>query len=235
MAINQLTIRTRNATIPLEAIHFSVANKLALDEFLKEFGHGEVLRSYNLPVDNKLLLHGHTGCGKTATAYAIASRLNRKIATLNLAEIVSSRLGETSKNMSQVFRKSMQEKGVLFLDEFDYIAKARDFDTRDSGEMTRVVNTVIQLIDHLPDDVLLIAATNHINRIDPALLRRFQLRLKFELPSPEELDQFYDAFLAQFPTQFQVIDRVYDLSYAEAKDKATKAVKRQVIQAEELK
>ncbi|MCK0132079.1 ATP-binding protein [Flavobacteriaceae bacterium F08102] len=236
MAIYDLIVNNRNeTTLELSAIQLSEDNKNNINQLLKEFKHIQILNKYNLPVNNKLFLYGHTGCGKTTTAKAIASALNKKIFIINLGQIVSSRLGETAKNIAAIFKKAINEKAVLFLDEFDYIGKARDFDTKDSGEMKRLVNTIIQLIDHLPTDTLLIAATNHASIIDTALLRRFQLKLKFDAPSNDELDLYYDTLVKQFPEAFRNINRRYSISYAEAKDIAFNAIKNNVIELEEAK
>lgn len=235
MAISDFILNSNETTIGLDEIHLSEGNKSALNQLLKEFKHLEVLNQYNLPVDNKIFLFGHTGCGKTTTAKAIARALNKKIIILNLGNVVSSRLGETAKNITDVFKKANREKAVLFLDEFDSIGKLRDHEDKDSSEMKRLVNTVIQLIDELPNDTLLIAATNHSKVIDTALLRRFQLKLKFELPNDEQLDRYYDSLLEQFPEEFRNVERVYNISYAEAKDITFRAVKNAIIASEEAK
>lgn len=221
--------------IDLASIHLSDSNKKDLDQLLKEFKHISILNSYNLPVANKLLLFGHTGCGKTTTAKAIARALKKKIIILNLGSIVSSKLGETAKNVTDVFKKAFREDAVLFLDEFDYIGKKRDYNASDSGEMQRLVNAIIQLIDQIPNSTLLIAATNHSNVIDTALLRRFQLKLKFESPNDLELDAFYDSLLNEFPKELRNVERKYSISYAEAKDITFSSVKNKVIEIEEAK
>lgn len=235
MALSDFILNSKEATIGLDEIHLSKENKSLLNQLLKDFKHIEILNQYNLPVDNKVFLFGHTGCGKTTTAKAIAQALDKKIIILNLGNIVSSRLGETAKNITEVFKKAIREKAVLFLDEFDSIGKLRDHDDKDSSEMKRLVNTVIQLIDELPTDTLLIAATNHPTVIDTALLRRFQLKMKFELPNDAQLDVYYDSLLRKFPEQFREVSRIYKISYAEAKDITFRAIKNQIIESEEAK
>lgn len=233
MNVYDLTMQNRADALPLDQVHFSEQNKAAIDQLLKEFKHLEALKAYGLPVDNKLLLHGHTGCGKTTTARAIAAAIDKKIFILNLGSLVSSKLGETARNITAVFRKVEREKAVIFIDEFDYIAKRRDSEDKDAGEMKRLVNTIIQLIDYLPESCLLIAATNYYDIIDTAILRRFQLKLKFELPTKQQLDSYYDELLMAFPEKYQQIERSYQVSYAEAKDLAYQQLKQQIIQEQE--
>ena len=96
--------------------------------------------------------------------------------------------------------------------------------------MRRLVNTIIQMMDYYPKNALLICATNHPEVIDSALMRRFQLRVNFEMPSTEILDNYYDKLLANFPSEMQNIDRKYGVSYAEAKDYAFTIVKARLIE-----
>jgi SpoVK/Ycf46/Vps4 family AAA+-type ATPase len=163
------------------------------------------------------------------TAKAIANALGRKILILNLSNIVNARIGETSQNLKQIFDKAAREKAILFLDEFDQIGKARDNDENDVGEMRRLVNTLIQLIDYYPDSALLICATNHPEIIDSALWRRFQLRIGFDMPNATVLDNYYDKILATFPEDLQHIRRQYNISFAEAKDYTFTQIKTMLI------
>lgn len=220
--------------IALNDLLFSEENKTALSQTIKEHKYIDELKKYNLKVDHKILLHGYSGCGKTTTAKAIATALNKNIVIINLSTLIGSRIGETSKNVKAVFDKASRERAVLFLDEFDQIGKSRDAEDTDVGEMKRLANTIIQLIDYLPAETLLICATNFYNSIDKAILRRFQIRLKFEMPNNEELDIYYDKLLFHFPDHLQDIPRTYNISYAEAKDYIHTTMKRQIIAELEL-
>jgi SpoVK/Ycf46/Vps4 family AAA+-type ATPase len=221
--------------IALNDLLFSQDNKTALLQTIKEHKYIDELKKYNLKVDNKILLHGPSGCGKTTTAKAIATALNKNIVIINLSTLINARIGETSKNVKALFDKAIREKAVLFLDEFDQIGKSRDSEDKDVAEMKRLVNTIIQLIDYLPTDSLLICATNYYNSIDTALLRRFQIKLKFEMPDQKELDLYYDKLLADFPIHLQEINRKYNISYAETKDYIHTTMKRQIIAELELR
>lgn len=206
------------------------SNKKALDTLLKEFSYIEELKKYNLPVNNKILLFGHSGCGKTMTAKAIASKLNKPLLVLDLSSFVSSRIGETAKNIKMVFDKAERERAVLFLDEFDHLGKMRGNDDHDVGEMRRLVNALIQLIDQFSEKSLLIAATNHAEILDVALMRRFQVRIGYEMPSQKVLDDYYDQILKAFPNHLKNINRQYNISFAEAKDHALTHVKALLIE-----
>lgn len=235
MAHHSTYLHLKHKVIPLDQLHLNDAIKGPINQLLEEFTYINALNNLNIPVDNKILLHGHTGCGKTATAYAIGHALNKKVIAINLSGFVSSKLGETAKNLSELFKKAANDDAILFIDEFDFIGKLRDYDEKDSGEMKRLVNTLLQLIDNLPENALLICATNHLNIIDSALLRRFQIRLKYTLPTKDDLDSYYESILSGFPEHLNTIKRSYGISYAEAKDSIHQQVKANVIQFEKQK
>src|SRR5690606_31896451 len=114
--------------------------KSQLMAFLHEQQFKELFLKYQIPVGNKLILHGETGCGKTMTAKVIANHLNKKLVIVNLATIISSKLGETAKNLETLFKEAQYESMVLLLDEFDSLGQIRDYDNKDNSEMKRVVN-----------------------------------------------------------------------------------------------
>lgn len=234
MAIFDLVIDDKEV-IEIENLFFDSKNKQVLLQLIKEHQYLEELKKYHLSVDNKLLLYGSSGCGKTATAKAMAKALNKNILILNLANFVSSKIGDTGKNLKAIFEKAGREKAVLFLDEFDQVAKMRGHDDKDVGEMRRLVNTLIQLIDYFPKEALLMAATNHLELIDTALLRRFQLKIEYKMPTDEQLDMYYERLLEKFPERFRGIDKKYGISYAEAQDYVHTVLKSLIIKELESK
>ncbi len=229
MSIFDLIIEDKE-TVELNDVFLDEASKNAVEQLIKEHRYIDQLSEYGLPVNNKILLQGHSGCGKSMTAKAIAQELKRPIIILNLSNIVNARIGETAQNLKQLFDKASRDKAVLFLDEFDHIGKARGADDKDVGEMRRLVNTMIQLIDYFPEKSLLICATNHPNIIDTALMRRFQLKIDFEMPVQKTLDSYYDKLISRFPPELQNFARKYEISFAEAKDHALTQIKSLLIE-----
>jgi len=177
--------------------------KFLIDEHRKI----DLLSEFNLPVSNKVLLHGPSGCGKTLASYVIAGELNKPMIVVNLGSIVSSKLGETSKNISSIFSNAAQEGSIIFIDEFDSIGKLRDYH-QDHGEMKRVVNSIIQLFDYLPQSSMIICATNQKEILDGALVRRFDYVIPFELPNEYQIKHLIELVLKD--DQF-IFDDVVDL------------------------
>lgn len=162
--------------------------------FIKEYKSADLLNQYDLPVSNKVLFYGPSGCGKTLASYVLAGELGKMMIVINLGAIVSSKLGETSKNLAKIFRRAASEGCIIFIDEFDTLGKVRDY-SQDHGEMKRVVNTILQLFDYLPQDSMIIAATNHAEMIDNALLRRFDLKVHLGLPDNKHIKELIDKTL----------------------------------------
>lgn len=234
MNIQDLIIKD-SEHVELNDLFLGDDNRERIHQLIKEHRYREDLLRFGLPLTHKVLLHGSSGCGKTSTAKAIAGVLNKPLILLNLSNVVNARIGETSQNIKRVFDRARRDEAVLFLDEFDQLGKARGEDENDVGEMRRLVNSLIQLIDYLPQEVLLIAATNHLSILDTALIRRFQLRIPYEMPDNQALDLFYESLLERFPDELHPQRRLYRVSFAEAEDYLFSMVKSNLIAKLEMK
>ena len=166
-------------------------------QMLEENKKNENLIKHGLEPANRLLLCGPPGCGKTMTAYAIAYELKLPVAYVRLDGLVSSYLGQTSVNLRKVFDSVRNQSVVLFLDEFDAIAKKRD-DENEMGELKRVVTALLQNFDSLPVNVFLIAATNHEHLLDPAIWRRFNFVIKLDLPDEQQRFALITKWLSDY-------------------------------------
>ena len=153
------------------AVILSKSNAEKLNTFILSYKNADKLNSLGIGVSNTLLLYGPPGCGKTKCAYLIAKELNLPLIVARLDSLISSYLGTTAKNIRTLFEFAQKTPCVLFLDEFDAIAKARD-DSNELGELKRVVNSLLQNVDAMSSDSLLLAATNHEQLLDSAVWRR---------------------------------------------------------------
>lgn len=168
-----------------------------LFQIIEEQMNAEILKKQGIAPSNRLLLCGPPGCGKTMTAMALATEIKLPLAYVRLDGLVSSYLGQTSTNLRKVFDSVRNQRIVLFLDEFDAIAKKRD-DAHELGELKRVVTTLLQNFDNMPDNVFLIAATNHQHLLDPAIWRRFNNSLILELPEQEQRQLLLNKWFNDF-------------------------------------
>ena len=152
---------------------------------------------------NRLLFCGPPGCGKTLTANALAGELQIPVAYVKLDGLVSSYLGQTGTNIRKIFDFVKNKRIMLFLDEFDAIAKKRD-DSNELGELKRVVTTLLQNMDAMPSNVFLVAATNHHHLLDPAIWRRFNSSILLELPNVEQRTQIIERFYSEKLSEYDI-------------------------------
>ncbi len=143
------------------------------------------LAQHGLAPRRRFLLVGPPGCGKTATAEALADELGWQLATVNLPSLVSSFLGDTAKNLAAVFQTAATSQMVVLCDEFDAIAKTRS-DDAEHGELHRVVTSFLQLLDRFSGPSVLIAASNHPELLDRAVWRRFDEVITLNAPKVHE-------------------------------------------------
>ena len=191
-------------------LFLSEENSRLTQQFLTFFRAASKLVANGVGISPSMLVYGPPGCGKTQLARYVASELGLPMITARMDSLISSYLGSTAKNLRQLFDHASSRPCVLFLDEFDALAKMRD-DVHELGELKRVVISLLQNIDALGPDHVLLAATNHEHLLDPAIWRRFQYKMKLEQPDSCAREKMLRVFFGAFATP-QIIDLVVSIS-----------------------
>jgi AAA+ superfamily predicted ATPase len=166
----------------------------ACAELVEEQQRADLLRSHGLEPRHRVLLAGAPGNGKTALAEAIAGELAVPLLLVRYEAVIGSYLGETANRLARLFDQARTRRAVLFFDEFDAIGKERG-DAHETGEIKRVVSSLLLNVDALPSYVVVISATNHSELLDRAVWRRFQLRLELPRPGRKEIVRLIEGFL----------------------------------------
>ncbi len=170
-------------------------------DLIEEQHRADLLRSYGLEPRNRILLTGSPGNGKTSLAEAIATHLMYPFFVIRYENLIGSYLGETASRLNNVFNYIKTRNCVLFFDEFDTIGKERG-DTKETGEIKRVVSSLLLQMDRLPSYVVVITASNHPELLDRAVWRRFQLRLNLEKPDKLQIKSFIKMFTTKTGVKF---------------------------------
>lgn len=165
----------------------------AIQELIEEHHRADLLRAHNLEPRHRVLLAGPPGNGKTSLAEALAAELMVPLLVVRYESVIASYLGETAVRLSRLFEKVRSRRSVVFFDEFDVVGKERG-DMHETGEIKRVVSSLLLQIDNLPSHVVVVAATNHPELLDRAVWRRFQLRLHLPYPSPSLAQEWFRRF-----------------------------------------
>lgn len=207
-----------------------------LQRILKEQRMFARIREHGLSPRRKLLLVGPPGTGKTMTASVLAGELGIPLFLVRLDALITKFMGETAAKLRQVFDAISEVRGVYFFDEFDAIGSQRGL-ANDVGEIRRVLNSFLQMIEHDQSNSLIIAATNHPEILDYALFRRFDDVIEYHLPTPAQAADLIRSRLGRFaPKPFPlkaVVGKADGLSYAEIRRAIDEAIKEAVMHDEE--
>lgn len=180
-----------------QKIILSPVVKRQVEEFIALVNRSSELELAGVQIPKSMLLYGTPGCGKTSIAHYISEKTKMPLIVARLDGIVSSLLGSTAKNLRKIFEYASSIPCILFLDEFDAIAKARD-DAHELGELKRVINSLLQNIDAFPLNSVLLAATNHSELLDKAVWRRFTQKVEVGIPAKSELKEMIPIFAEPF-------------------------------------
>ena len=191
-------------------------------EFVTEHHRADLLRSYNLEPRNRVLLTGPPGNGKTTLAEGLANALAVSFFVVRYEAVIGSYLGETAQKIARVMEHARSRHCVLLFDEFDSVGKERG-DVHETGEIKRVVSSLLLQIDSLPSYVVVVAASNHPELLDRAAWRRFQLRIELQKSTIKQIEDWYCRFEKRTGHSFGIqlkefANKLYGLSFAEIED-----------------
>lgn len=218
----------------LEELVLAPAPRRVVSELIEEQQRADLLRSYGIEPRNRLLLSGPPGNGKTSVAEAIASELMLPFYIIRYEGVMSSFLGETAARLDSAFEFARTRRCVLFFDELDTIAKERS-DEHETGEIKRVVSTLLLQVDRLPAHVIFIGATNHSELLDRAAWRRFQIRAELGAPTRDQATKFFERLSVRLGGELgfaprTLADKLAGASFAELEEFALDVRRRLVLE-----
>jgi SpoVK/Ycf46/Vps4 family AAA+-type ATPase len=203
-----------------------------LRRIIKEQRLSGKLREHGLFPRRKLLFIGPPGTGKTMTAAVLASELGIPLFAVRLDALITKFMGETAAKLRQVFDTIADVRGIYFFDEFDAIGSQRSY-SNDVGEIRRVLNSFLQMMEQDQSHSLIVAATNHPEILDHALFRRFDDMIQYGLPTEQQIVSAMKARLTAFKPKrmrwAKIAETASGLSYAEISRATDEAIKHTII------
>ncbi|MFH2065535.1 MAG: ATP-binding protein [Pseudomonadota bacterium] len=204
-----------------------------IKEIIEEQHRSELLHAHNLRARNRVLLAGPPGNGKTTLAEVMAHGLMYPLFVVRYETLVGSYLGETSSRLKYLMDYAKTQRCVLYFDEFETLGKERG-DTHETGEIKRVVSSLLLQIDDLPDYVVVVAASNHPELLDRAVWRRFQLRIELPMPTRQQLTRHIESIGHRCRTNFgyepgTLAKHMLGLNFAEVEEFCLSVVRRAVL------
>lgn len=203
-------------------LFLSKDNLSLLKEVVEEHQRRELLHAYGLTPRNRLMFIGPPGNGKTSLAEALAYDLMLPLVVVRYEGLIGSFLGETASRLNRIFEYARQQNCVLFFDEFDSIGKERG-DKHETGEIKRVVSSLLLQIDGLPSRTVVVVASNHPQLLDSAAWRRFQIRVELAPPNKSQVKRYLDVYQNKTHLKFglsteTIARRIKVSSYAELEE-----------------
>ncbi|WIX32852.1 ATP-binding protein [Salinicola sp. JS01] len=204
-----------------------------LREVIEEQHRAELLHAHGLSPRHRILLAGPPGNGKTSLAEALAFELMVPLIVVRYESLIGSYLGETSVRLKSLLDYARTRHCVLFFDEFETLGKERG-DTHETGEIKRVVSSLLMQLDDLPDYVVVVAASNHPELLDRATWRRFQVRLELPLPTRAQLTAFITSIGQRSKVNFglmaeTIAKKLLGLSFSEVEEFCLGVIRRAVL------
>lgn len=220
-----------------DKVVLSKNNLQILETICLENRKKDILRAHDLKPSSKLLFCGPPGCGKTLTAKVLSGVLSLPLVYINLPSVVSSYLGETALNFKKIFDYIQIGEWVVLFDEFDAIAKDRN-SLNEHGEIKRLVNSLIQIIDNSNNNSIFIAATNYESLLDAAIWRRFDEVLFFDKPDFELRKNLIEKKLISIRHQGinieKIASRLQDATGADIERICSDAIKSVILKSQNL-
>jgi len=218
---------------PLDSLVLPDKIRDQIKEVVEEQHRAELLHAHNLRARNRVLLAGPPGNGKTTLAEVLAHELMYPLFVVRYETLVGSYLGETSSRLKHLLDYAKTQRCLLFFDEFETLAKERG-DTHETGEIKRVVSSLLLQIDDLPDYVVVVAASNHPELLDRAVWRRFQLRIELPMPTRQQLTQHIESIGKRCQTNFgyapeTLAKHMLGLNFSEVEEFCLSVVRRAVL------
>lgn len=218
-------------------IVFSAENERIVEEFIAIQGMKERFAAHDVPLPNRLVMFGPPGTGKTLTASYLAARLQLPLVLVRLDAIIHSHLGETGSNVRKLFEYARTNPCVLFMDEFDAIARTRESND-EVKEMARVVNTLLQCMDEWEGESVFMAATNLDAQLDHAIWRRFDTKINYTMPDRQSRETYVGKLIGSFEHEpglpDYICNRLEGCSFADVEQIVLKAKRKAIIAGSSL-